>query len=115
MEIAADFPRPVSKETVALYDPEGKVSRLVCPQRNIEFPLEKKAVVIGREEGDIVLDGDQASSRAHARITYEENCYWVEDLGSTNGTWVNRHKIRRKVEIHRGDLLGIGSTHFQVI
>ena len=108
-------PRPLPAEPVTLTDASGGgVKALVCAGRGIEHTLAGRAVTIGREEGDIVLEGDNASSRTHARITFEEGEYWIEDLGSTNGTWVNRHRIRKKVELHRGDVVEIGESRFEV-
>ncbi|CAN0172314.1 unnamed protein product, partial [Phaeothamnion confervicola] len=106
--------RPVPTEPVQVIDAAGSVAALICTARNIDLALKGQTVVIGREEGDIVLEGDSASSRVHARITFEEGEHWIEDLESTNGTWVNRHRIRKKVELHRGDTVDIGESRFEV-
>ena len=77
--------------------------------------MEVGAVTIGREEGDIVLGSDTAASRLHAQVTLDDDGkVFVEDLGSTNGTWVNQHRVGRKVELHRGDWLQVGETTFQL-
>ncbi len=102
-------------EKPPLVDPSGKASKLVCEARELEVELGQETLSIGREEGEIVLEGDTAASRLHAQITCEEEVFYIEDLGSTNGTWVNRHKITRKVELHRGDLVQIGETSFHVM
>lgn len=106
--------RPIPAEPVQVIDAGGSVAALICTARSIDLPLKGQTVVIGREEGDIVLEGDSASSRVHARITFEEGEHWIEDLESTNGTWVNRHRIRKKVELHRGDTVDIGESRFEV-
>lgn len=93
----------------------GPIEKLVCPEREIDHVLNEQTVVIGREEGDLVLEGDTAASRLHAQVVFDKGGYWVEDLGSTNGTWVNRHRISRRVELHRGDVLQIGETTFQIV
>lgn len=90
------------------------VSRITSQDGSIDLVLGDEAVVIGREEGTIVLSHDTAASRAHARITREGDFFWVEDLGSTNGTWVNRHRIGKRVELNVGDLIQIGETRFEV-
>lgn len=92
--------------------PASGALTLSCQDRGIELELGQNPVVIGREEGDLVLEGDTAASRMHARLFFENGRHWVEDLGSTNGTWVNRHRIRRKVELQRGDLIQVGETSF---
>ncbi len=108
---AEDLDRPVAP--VSVIDEAGSASRLVCQGKELEVLLSRAPFVIGRE-GDVSLEGDTAASRHHARITQADGDYWVEDLGSTNGTWVNRHRIRRMVELHRGDIIEIGEHRFEV-
>lgn len=96
-----------------IIDPQGTISRLNTADGSIDVPLAKGTLVIGRDEGDIQL-ADASASKVHAEITYEDGFYWIEDKGSTNGTWVNRHRIRRRVELHRGDVIQIGETRLQV-
>jgi len=101
------------KEPVKLIDESGSASRLVCAEKQLEIPLNRAPFIIGRE-GDVALEGDTAASRQHARISFLDGDYWVEDLNSTNGTWVNRHRIRRTVELHRGDVIEVGEHRFEV-
>jgi tetratricopeptide (TPR) repeat protein len=98
---------------VHVIDATGSASRLVCPEKGIEVALQTAPFVIGRE-ADVSLPDDTAASKQHARISKADGDYWVEDLGSTNGTWVNRHRIRRMVELHRGDIIEIGGHRFEV-
>lgn len=89
--------------------------RLVSSDGKKDILLDKASTTIGREEGDIVLGGDTAASRLHAQVVLdEEGRVFVEDLGSTNGTWVNQHRVGRRVELHRGDWLQVGETTFQL-
>jgi len=89
--------------------------RLISHDGKKEIILDSSSITIGREEGDIVLGGDTAASRLHAQISQDEDGrVYVEDLGSTNGTWVNQHRVGRKVELHRGDWLQVGETTFQL-
>lgn len=87
---------------------------LVSSDGKKEIVLERPVLTIGREEGDVVLGGDTAASRLHAQVTLEDGRVFVEDLGSTNGTWVNQHRVGRRVELHRGDWLQVGETSFQL-
>lgn len=65
--------------------------------------------VLGRDPGvDFVLE-DALASRRHARITAQGGVWFLEDLGSTNGTLVNDHRITR-VRLADGDAVRIGST-----
>jgi hypothetical protein len=70
--------------------------------------------VVGRDaEADIRLDGDEFASAQHARIELREGSVWVEDLGSTNGTFVNGAKVTRKRRLRAGDALRIGQTELR--
>ena len=72
-------------------------------------------VVIGREEG-FDLGGDPELSRRHARIsTGPSGELLVEDLGSTNGTLVNGHRISAPTPVRGGDRIELGGTVLEVI
>ena len=65
---------------------------------------------IGRDtSNDIVVDDDEISA-CHARIFFEEGKFWVEDLQSTNGTFLNGKRICRPTGLHDDDLLKMGRT-----
>jgi hypothetical protein len=71
------------------------------------FPLAGERMTLGRRpDSDVFLD-DVTVSRDHALIVVRGGAYWLDDLGSLNGTYVNRHRI----ESHRledGDELQVG-------
>lgn len=74
----------------------------------IEFELSDKTVNIGRaEQADIRLP-DPRVSRAHAKITYSQGKYLLEDVGSNSGTTVNRKGIQSHT-LNHGDSAEIGS------
>jgi predicted component of type VI protein secretion system len=66
---------------------------------------------IGREGADITLDDDQVS-RSHARVSVAGATITIEDLGSTNGTFVNGAKIDGATTLAPGDTVRIGATTF---
>jgi hypothetical protein len=67
-------------------------------------------LVVGRaEKCHIVLD-DTYVSQMHARIFSKGDSVMVEDLGSTNGTYLNRRRITSPSELQRGDHVKIGKT-----
>jgi FHA domain len=71
--------------------------------------------VVGRDaEADIRLDGDEFASAQHARLEVRDGNVWVEDLGSTNGTFVNGAKVTRKRRLRAGDALRIGQTELRL-
>ena len=74
------------------------------------FPLDGE-LTIGRAAGcAVALPADSFVSQVHARVFRREDEYWVEDLGSTNGTLVNGRKINGAVPVRRGDRVQIGRS-----
>lgn len=72
-----------------------------------EYPLEREILAIGRKpDNDIHVDNLAVSSR-HARVVLKGGAALVEDLGSTNGTFVNGKRVKRQVLKH-GDIIRIG-------
>ena len=67
-------------------------------------------LMIGRDQKCHVVLDDTYVSQVHARVFAKDNVYLVEDLGSTNGTYLNRRKVTQPTEVHRGDRLKIGMT-----
>jgi pSer/pThr/pTyr-binding forkhead associated (FHA) protein len=80
-----------------------------------EFPLRPhREIVIGRSSDlDMVLVEDMVS-RKHAKIVTDERTVSIQDLGSTNGTFVNGEKIR-KVELKDGDRILIGTSIIKLV
>ena len=73
-----------------------------------------KEIVVGRSSDlDMVLVEDMVA-RKHARINLQPDGIWIEDLGSTNGTFVNGEKIKR-ARLKEGDRVLIGTSILKVI
>ncbi len=71
-------------------------------------------VTVGRAAGCGVKVDDAFTSSLHARIHRRDGVLWVEDLGSTNGTWVNAERITAPMKLGKGDLVQVGGTVFEV-
>jgi pSer/pThr/pTyr-binding forkhead associated (FHA) protein len=72
-------------------------------------------LTIGRSPGcGVPTPEDIYASTLHARIFRRGDQLWVEDLGSTNGTYVNSEKISQALRLGKGDVLQVGSTVFEV-
>lgn len=72
-------------------------------------------MTVGRAAGCGVALSDTTVSQLHARIYRgSDGRMWVEDLGSTNGTFVNRQKVSGPAPLRRGDRLQVGSTVLEV-
>ena len=71
--------------------------------------------VIGRDaQSGIRLDHDEYVSSRHARIEPRPEGAWVDDLGSTNGTFVNGSRLKKGRIAKAGDVIRIGATELQV-
>ncbi|MEA2498291.1 MAG: hypothetical protein QOH26_696 [Actinomycetota bacterium] len=73
------------------------------------FPLTDEIIIGRADRCHIVLD-DSYVSQIHARVFSKGDLYMVEDMGSTNGTYINRNRVTSPTELLRGDRLKIGKT-----
>jgi FHA domain len=72
-------------------------------------------LTVGRSPGcGVPMPDDIYTSTVHARLFRRNDQLWVEDLGSTNGTYVNSERITQAMRLGKGDHLQIGSTVFEV-
>ncbi len=72
--------------------------------------LDSRPILIGRaDDSTLVLDDDYASTR-HARISLQGEQWYVEDLGSTNGTYLDRSKVTAPTRVPLGVPIRIGKT-----
>lgn len=72
-------------------------------------------VTVGRAPGcGVQLGDDSFTSQIHARVFRRDGEIWVEDLGSTNGTYLNTRKLTAPVLLHEGDRLKVGNTVLEV-
>jgi predicted component of type VI protein secretion system len=75
----------------------------------IEYPIEGE-MFIGRAEECIITVSDSFASHLHARIFLQDNSQYLEDLTSTNGTFVNGEKIESPQILKCHDRIQIGDT-----
>jgi pSer/pThr/pTyr-binding forkhead associated (FHA) protein len=87
-------------------------SEVLAPQTR--FAIRDGATSIGRSSAsDIVLKSDDYASGSHAQLTRHGGLLYVEDLGSTNGTFVNGRKTVGATPLRHGDSVRVGSTTFR--
>jgi hypothetical protein len=65
---------------------------------------------VGRARENSIFIDDATVSARHALISYRHNRWWLRDLGSTNGTFVNNKPIQGVTEIFNGDVIAIGQV-----
>lgn len=89
--------------------------RVVSPPElvGLRFDLADE-FTLGRAAGCQVTLDDTYASQIHARVFRRDGQYYLEDLGSTNGTWLNRAKVTGPLEVQRGDQIQIGNTVLEV-
>ena len=88
----------------------------VGPKGRAVHPLDGDRQTIGRKAGnDLVLDWDGAVSRHHAELELVAGCWFVTDLDSANGTWVNGKRIETKKALRVNDELRIGDTNLWLV
>jgi len=99
-----------------------KTMGLEVIERGENFNLRVGAVIplnnelsVGRKADNLLILGDKYVSSEHARIYRKNTDYILQDLGSTNGTLMNKKKVKGMVVIKKGDEIKIGTSIFKVI
>jgi hypothetical protein len=78
------------------------------------FTVAKAAATIGRGEENTIRLDDLSVSRRHARIAWKQGGYWLSDLGSMGGTWVNATRLNAPHRIAAGEVIDIGLCRLTV-
>jgi len=95
------------------FEPRLLVERAPGHQSGIAYDLMDGAT-LGRGDVEIRLEDPYASSR-HARITREGHVVVIEDLGSTNGTYLNEEPLSGAQPLYDGDRIRIGDSEFSYL
>jgi pSer/pThr/pTyr-binding forkhead associated (FHA) protein len=76
--------------------------------------LDSAPVEVGRAlENELQLEEDEFASSKHARLTPQRDGVWLEDMGSTNGTFVNGVRLKKARRLEPGDVIRIGESDFR--
>ena len=99
-----------------------KTMGLEVIERGENFNLRVGAVIplndeltVGRKADNLLILGDKYVSSQHVRIYRKNTDYILQDLGSTNGTLMNKKRVKGSVVIKKGDEIKIGTSIFKVI
>jgi hypothetical protein len=95
------------------FEPRLLVERAIGHEAGVAYDLTEGAT-LGRGDVEIRLDDPFASSR-HARISREGHVVVIEDLGSTNGTYLNEEPLSGPQPLHDGDRIRIGDCEFSYL
>ena len=108
-QASALLPQPVARELgrlVVLKSPILDAGEVVT--------LDSHALRVGRgDDNDLSVDGDEYASAHHARFEPRRDGVYVEDVGSTNGTYLNGIQVTRAKRLASGDVLRIGETELR--
>lgn len=70
---------------------------------------------IGRDLSNTIVLSDPTISSQHTLISLREGRWWVEDMGSRNGTYVNGARVLRPLVVSPGDIIGIGRIKVRLV
>jgi diguanylate cyclase (GGDEF)-like protein len=116
--MAADETRVTKISTINAL---GTVSRDCClvqihgPELGKKYVLEEAELTIGRDENNVIVVDLDNVSRRHARISSKQGRMFVEDLGSTNGTYLNDQEVLTAQPLRSGDLVKVGGSIFKFL
>jgi hypothetical protein len=76
------------------------------------FPLDHYTTIGRHDDNSITID-DGFISGSHAEFVFDQGAWWLQDLGSTNGTFVNNQAVRSRVRVSDGDIVQFGRVRFR--
>ncbi len=124
-----DLSRTEEAGSLSVGGPVGALREERAEMRDAIYPKLEVVAALGHEPGDEldVSDGatlgrstnaevnvdDPFASAAHARVFERDSFMFIEDLGSTNGTYLNGKQLRRPEQLSVGDTIRIGDTEYR--
>jgi len=88
--------------------PQYQLSMRTGPMPGQVFPLDQDEVRLGRDLGNDITVNDPEVSRHHARFLERDGSVFLEDLGSTNGTFLNGERVTNPQQLRVGDVITLG-------
>jgi hypothetical protein len=110
-------PRPRRRDTVAVAaradaQPRLEVVAAMGHQPGVAFDLSGGAT-LGRGDGADILVEDRFASAAHARVFPRGDFMYIEDMGSTNGTYLNGRQVQGAERLNVSDVIRIGDSEYR--
>lgn len=102
-----------SEKKVKQISPEAHLEKIEGEALESVYPLEE-INLIGRATDNTLILNENTISGYHARLSYQNEQWWLEDLGSRNGTFLNELPVSEPLVITYGDVLGFGKTRLRL-
>jgi pSer/pThr/pTyr-binding forkhead associated (FHA) protein len=102
--------RDLKRQAEILAASQSPPLTLLAKEEQITFHFTKPEVIIGRDPTCDASLAHKTVSTEHARLSYHHNQWWLEDLQSTNGTFLNEQAVSAPIVITTGDLLRCGQV-----
>ncbi|MBT3669647.1 MAG: FHA domain-containing protein [Chloroflexi bacterium] len=94
---------PPFNQTISFIDNHGN-----------EFPFKINTILVGRDPQSEFHIQNETVSLTHAKVTFEKNQWWIEDLESRNGTLLNESRVSMPVVLTIGDKIQFGEVGFSL-
>ena len=112
------FSRKKSGDDAGVSSPNGIMLVSTNTEEEIRFAINKPEFLIGKYAGKVdgLISNEKTISRIHCKITRENKKFFIQDMGSLNGTYVNYRKLaeNQRVQINRGDIIKLSKIEFIV-
>ncbi len=94
---------------------EPRLPTLVNQATGEKYVLNDPSIKLGRaDDNQVILPADGYASASHARIYWDNGIWWIEDLGSSNGTSVNDQLLTKPHQLAPLDVIKVGRTFFRI-
>jgi hypothetical protein len=114
--MGAEAPTPIEEAEADVERADALTLRLETERGSQSmFQVTKSGATIGRGPESTIQLADLSVSRKHARITYRQGAYWLSDLGSMGGTWVDGTKLAAPRRVATGQTIDIGVCRLLVV
>lgn len=102
-----DFRRDDEPEETA---PDAHLRVVTGPEPGMEFRLGSENTIGRSAENDVSIPDETVSAR-HAKISFRKGTWWLEDLGSRNGTRLNQSVVEQPAVLSNDDQIDVGQVH----
>ncbi len=106
--------RDLKQESRALSPSQLPKITIITEDSSQPLSFQQLQISIGRDPSCNVCFNDNTVSAQHARLEFRQSQWWLEDLQSTNGTFVNGVNVTQPIVVTTGDEVSVGHVHFRI-